>query len=147
MSPVFRSTVHFASPLRHDYLIDELIGEIAPHGVVKSVYIQINVASQAEVAEVAWVQSVADAHGFPHGIVGYVDLAAPDVDVDVFRRQIAQIGAKHPPITLFVSQDDAALAASSRLAGEIKRVGAVDPLAEPYASDFKAEGLDVVADP
>ena len=38
----------------------EFIGEIAPHGVVKSVYIQINVAPQAEVAEVAWVQSVAE---------------------------------------------------------------------------------------
>ena len=67
------------APLRRDYLVGELIGEIAPHGVVKSVYIQINVAPQAEVEEVAWVQSVAAAHGFPHGIVGYADLAAPDV--------------------------------------------------------------------
>ncbi len=65
--------------LRQDYLVDELIGEMAPHGVVKSVYIQINVAPGREVDEVEWVQSVADAHGFPHGIVGYADLAAPDV--------------------------------------------------------------------
>jgi predicted TIM-barrel fold metal-dependent hydrolase len=65
------------SVLRHDYPADHFIAEIAPHGVVKSVYIQINVAPGDEVDEVQWVQSVADAHGFPHGIVGYADLAAP----------------------------------------------------------------------
>lgn len=66
------------SALRHDYSAEQLISEIAPHGVVKSVYIQINVAPGREVAEAQWVQSVGDAHGFPHGIVAYVDLAAPD---------------------------------------------------------------------
>jgi len=64
--------------LRHDYSAEQLISEIAPHGVVKSVYIQINVAPGREVAEAEWVQSVGDAHGFPHGIVAYADLAAPD---------------------------------------------------------------------
>ena len=65
--------------LRHDYLAEQLIGEIAPHGVVKSVYIQINVAPGREIAEAEWVQSVGDTHGFPHGIVGYADLASSDV--------------------------------------------------------------------
>ena len=65
--------------LRRDYPVGEFIGEIAPHGVVKSVYIQINVAPGREVNEVEWVQAVADARRFPHGIVGYADLAAPDV--------------------------------------------------------------------
>lgn len=65
--------------LRHDYSAEQLISEIAPHGVVKSVYIQINVAPGNEIAEAEWVQSVGDAHGFPHGIVAYADLAAPDV--------------------------------------------------------------------
>jgi predicted TIM-barrel fold metal-dependent hydrolase len=65
--------------LRRDYLIDEFMGEIAPHSVVKSVYIQINVAPGREASEVEWVQSVAAAHRFPHGIVGYADLAAPDI--------------------------------------------------------------------
>ena len=38
-------------------------------------------------------------------------LASPDIDVDVFRRQIAEIEIddKQPPMTLFVSQDDRAL--------------------------------------
>lgn len=67
------------SALRHDYLARQFVDDITPHGVVKSVYIQINVAPGREVDEVKWVQSVADADGFPHGIVGYADLAAPDV--------------------------------------------------------------------
>jgi predicted TIM-barrel fold metal-dependent hydrolase len=67
------------SALRHDYLAGQFIEDISPHGVVKSVYIQINVAPGREVDEAQWVQSVADAHGFPHGIVGFADLAAPDV--------------------------------------------------------------------
>jgi predicted TIM-barrel fold metal-dependent hydrolase len=74
------------APLRRDCLIEELIGEISPHHVVKSVYIQINVAPKAEVEEVAWVQSVADVHGFPHGIVGYADLGAPDVAATLDRQ-------------------------------------------------------------
>ncbi len=66
-------------PIRRDYLIDEYLAEARPCGVVKSVYSQVNVAPGDEVAEVAWVQSVADAHGFPHGIVGFANLADPDV--------------------------------------------------------------------
>lgn len=65
--------------LRRDYAVGEFMDEIAPHGVVKSVYIQINVAPGHEVNEVEWVQSVADTHRFPHGIIGYADLAAPDI--------------------------------------------------------------------
>ena len=40
-------------------------------------------------------------------------LASPDVDVDVFRSQIADMGTQHPKFTLFVSQDDRALAVSA----------------------------------
>ncbi len=76
--PVARIFGDYA-PLRRDYGIDEFTAEIVPHGIVKSVYVQINVAPRAEIEEVAWVQAVADAHGFPHGIVGYADLAAPGV--------------------------------------------------------------------
>jgi len=66
-------------PLRHDYPVDELLREITPHSVTKSVYVQINVAPGREVAEVESVQSVAAAHGYPHGIVGYADLSSPHV--------------------------------------------------------------------
>jgi predicted TIM-barrel fold metal-dependent hydrolase len=66
-------------PIRRDYLIDEYLADAAPSGVAKSVYSQVNVAPGEEVAEVAWVQSVADRHGFPHAITGFANLADPDV--------------------------------------------------------------------
>src|SRR5277367_1039191 len=63
-------------------------------------------------------------------------LAAPDIDVDVFRRDVAEIeeAGRSAPITLFVSQDDRALALSRRFAGNEPRLGAIDPHAEPYRS-------------
>ncbi|GGG51285.1 amidohydrolase [Caldovatus sediminis] len=67
-------------PLRRDYGIEEYLAEATPCGVVRSVFVQVNVAPGAEVEEVAWVQSVADrAGGFPHAITAFADLAAPDV--------------------------------------------------------------------
>ena len=43
------------------------------------------------------------------GKLGYVMLAAPDVDIDVFRRQILTFGRFPKPVTIFVSKDDKAL--------------------------------------
>lgn len=55
-----------------------------------------------------------------------VALAAPDIDVDVFRRQLAVVGPLDPPLTVLVAKDDRALAISRRLAGGRQRVGSVD---------------------
>src|SRR5215470_10932069 len=41
--------------LRRDYLVDEYLAEARAAGVVQSVYVQVNVAPRAEVAEAAWV--------------------------------------------------------------------------------------------
>jgi esterase/lipase superfamily enzyme len=73
-------------------------------------------------------------------------LAAPDIDVDVFRRQIAEIEAsdKSPPVTLFVSQDDHALAVSGELAGNEPRLGAIDPYEEPYRTMLEKARVHVV---
>jgi predicted TIM-barrel fold metal-dependent hydrolase len=65
--------------LRRDYPVAEFAAVARPLGVVGSVYIQINVAPGAEVAEVAWVQAEADRHGLPGAIVGFADLSAPGV--------------------------------------------------------------------
>jgi esterase/lipase superfamily enzyme len=73
-----------------------------------------------------------------------VMLAAPDVDVDVFRSQINQIGDKRPAFTLFASQDDRALAISRRLWGSTQRLGAVNPNEEPYRTDLARDGITVV---
>jgi len=73
-------------------------------------------------------------------------LASPDLDFDVFRREIAEIEAsdKNPPVTLFVSQDDYALLASRRLAGDEPRLGAIDPKAEPYRTELEKARVNVI---
>ncbi len=73
-----------------------------------------------------------------------VMLAAPDVDVDVFRRQIETIGEKRPPFTVFVSQDDKALALSGRIWGNTARLGSVDPSQEPYLTQFAKARLNII---
>jgi esterase/lipase superfamily enzyme len=73
-----------------------------------------------------------------------VMLADADVDMDVFRTQIRAIGTKGPKFTVFVSQDDGALALSRRLAGNSPRLGAIDPDKEPYRSEFAADGISVL---
>ncbi len=55
-----------------------------------------------------------------------VTLAAPDIDVDVFRQQMEVVGKLSPPMVILVSRDDLALAFSSRLADHRKRVGALN---------------------
>jgi predicted TIM-barrel fold metal-dependent hydrolase len=68
--------------IKRDYLIDEYLRDAAGTGVAKSIYVQANWPKEQAFAEAAWVQSVADASGWPHGIVGFVDFlddAAPDL--------------------------------------------------------------------
>lgn len=69
--------------IRRDYLIDEYLADIAASGIEKSIYVQANWASDRSENEVAWVQSVADKHGWPHGIVGYADFLQDDVTADL----------------------------------------------------------------
>ncbi|MGE0717979.1 MAG: amidohydrolase [Alphaproteobacteria bacterium] len=66
-------------PLRRDYPIEEYMADAVPNGVVKSVFVQVNVAPRGEVDEVGWVACVADRHGFPHATTGYADLSDPGV--------------------------------------------------------------------
>jgi esterase/lipase superfamily enzyme len=59
------------------------------------------------------------------GHLGEVILAAPDLDVEVFRQQVARI-SRPSRISLFVQADDRALAASSTVAWDRQRVGSLD---------------------
>lgn len=71
-----------------------------------------------------------------------VVLASPDIDVDVFRRQLIEMGPKHPQFTIFASRGDRALAVSKWISGDVDRVGAAD--VRPYESELKALGITVV---
>jgi predicted TIM-barrel fold metal-dependent hydrolase len=68
------------SPIRRDYAIEEYLADIQNSGVEKSVYVQVNWIPDQEVEETRWVQSVADQFGLPNAIVGFANLARPDVE-------------------------------------------------------------------
>ena len=61
------------APIKRDYLVDEYLRDVRAAGVEQSVYVQCNWPNDRAIDEVAWVQSVSDQHGFPHGIVGFAD--------------------------------------------------------------------------
>ncbi len=65
--------------IKRDYLINEYLGDIGDTGVVKSVYVQANWAPNWFADEAAWVQSVSDETGWPHGLVAYADFTVSDV--------------------------------------------------------------------
>jgi esterase/lipase superfamily enzyme len=70
-------------------------------------------------------------------------LVAPDVNINLFRTQMREMGSARPRFALFLSQDDHALKLSRSIGGGIARLGDVDPDEEPYKSDFRREGIMV----
>lgn len=64
--------------IKRDYPIDEFLRDLEGTGVTMSVYVQANWPKERAVDEAAWVQEVADAIGWPHGIVGFADFLSDD---------------------------------------------------------------------
>lgn len=71
-----------------------------------------------------------------------VVLASPDIDIDVFRRQVIEMGPRRPHFTLFTSRQDKALALSSWLSGDVARLGAAD--LSPYGDVLRQLGITVI---
>lgn len=72
-------------------------------------------------------------------------LAAPDIDMDVFRTQIARLRPLTARIVLYASQDDYALDLSRRLFGGKIRAGANTDLSQFRALGIEAHDLSQVA--
>lgn len=75
-----------------------------------------------------------------------VVLAAPDIDVDVFRSQMKVIGPLDPPMTVLVAPDDRALKISARLTGSRSRLGArdvTDPQVQTLAAANRIQVIDI----
>jgi esterase/lipase superfamily enzyme len=70
-------------------------------------------------------QAALSGRGDLNGHLGEVMLAAPDIDLDVFRSQMAYVG-KSARVSVFTSTGDRALSVSRTLAGNRARVGALD---------------------
>lgn len=65
-------------------------------------------------------------HADLDGHLGEVMLASPDIDLGLFRQQMARVGeAAH--VSVFVAHNDRALSLSSALANDRPRLGALDP--------------------
>jgi esterase/lipase superfamily enzyme len=71
--------------------------------------------------------------------VGYVLLAAPDIDIDVFKSQMRRFGKPKKPFYVILSKDDKALWASSLIAGGETRVGD-----DPDYAELEALGAVVI---
>ncbi len=78
--------------------------------------------------------------------INNVVLASPDIDPQVFAHQFEALGPNPPHITIFVSRDDRALLISRLLAGNLLRLGSIDPTQEPYRSRLEANGHITVID-
>jgi predicted TIM-barrel fold metal-dependent hydrolase len=74
--------------IRRDYRIDEFAADAVPFGVVKSVYVQINVAPGDEIWETEWAFAEGRRRGLINAIVSFADLADPRVG-ETLDRQIA----------------------------------------------------------
>lgn len=72
-----------------------------------------------------------------------VILAAPDIDIDVFKRQVPALGKKRPNINVMVSQGDKALAISRRISQSSARLGAIDAKAEPLRTELANLGIRI----
>ncbi|PZU91777.1 MAG: hypothetical protein DI527_11760 [Chelatococcus sp.] len=70
-----------------------------------------------------------------------VMLAAPDVDVDVFKTQMREI---RRPVTVFVSADDRALDFSRRFAGDKTRLGALSANDKDTIADIEKLGVTII---
>ncbi len=75
----------------------------------------------------------------PASKLGAVILAAPDIDLDVFKSQMRRFGVPKKPFFIVLSRDDRALQASSLIAGGQKRLGMND-----RADELEAMGAVVL---
>ena len=66
--------------IRRDYPVEEFVDDVKPQGVTKSVHVTAMWGPGKALEETRWLQAVADKHGFPHGIVSNIDLAASEAE-------------------------------------------------------------------
>ena len=116
-------------PIRTDYTYAEFLADCRTSGVevVKSVAIQAGYDLGPPPDESRWLQSLADAPGsggFPHGIVGWANLASPGIEATLAAhaavrnvRGIRQSLNRHPDTPLYNLADRDYLNDSQWLAG------------------------------
>ena len=66
------------TPIRRNYLLPDYLEDTKSIKLVKSVHVQNGWDPLDPVGETRWLQRIADLHVFPHAIIAYTDLSAPD---------------------------------------------------------------------
>ncbi|NEH60910.1 alpha/beta fold hydrolase [Rhizobium leguminosarum] len=122
--------------------LEELLTRTAANPAVNDITIMAHSMGTWLTVEALRQMAIRNGHVAPK--INNVILASPDLDVDVFGRQFASLGKERPHFTIFVSQDDRALALSRRISGNVDRLGQIDPSAEPYRSKLEAAGITVL---
>jgi predicted TIM-barrel fold metal-dependent hydrolase len=111
------------SALKQPYSVHDLKADFATHDVVASVHVQANFDINRPVDETKGLQEMADAEGFPSGIVGHADLTDPNLERVIAghrehanTRGIRQQVYWHPtnPYWRFVERDDFCMSTSFR---------------------------------
>ena len=65
---------------RRNYLLPDYLADTAGWTVDKIVHVECGLPIGQQLAETDWLQSIADAYDYPHGIVAGADLLDPDLD-------------------------------------------------------------------
>jgi len=66
--------------IRKDYLLQNYLQNAKNINVTKSIHVQAGWDKADPVGETAWLQAMADKHGFPHGIVAFADFTSDDIE-------------------------------------------------------------------
>jgi esterase/lipase superfamily enzyme len=124
--------------------LEQLLNAIARDPAVGEISILAHSMGNSLALETLRQMAIRDGRVAPK--IRNVLLAAPDVDVDLAKQAIADLGPKlkRPSFTLFVSQDDRALAVSRRIWGSAARLGAINPDQEPYRTQLEQADISVL---
>ena len=117
----------------------QLLNTIAADQNVKEINVLCHSMGCSPTLEALW--SMSHHTGKIGNKIKNVLLVAPDVDNNVFRREVGQLSRPRPRFALFLSQDDQALKLSKSIRGGVTRLGDIDPDQEPYRGDFERAGV------
>ena len=83
-----------------NFVAEDYIELTRPSNVVKAVHVQAAIGSPDPVKETEWLQEAADRTGFPHGIIAFANLSAPDVETVLAGHCEYPEHARHPGLRL-----------------------------------------------
>ncbi len=121
--------------------LEQLIETLAADSDVGKIHVLAH-SMGAWLAMEALRESAIAGHPDLGGHLGDIMLAAPDIDLDVFRQQMARLGS-FAHVSVFVASNDRALALSGILA-ERPRLGALDPSDPASRQAVKDLGVEVI---